>query len=369
MAVEGLIASSELDAADVERIVAGGLELGVAVAVDPAESTDQLLDVLGRHPAAEVMLADFLPDVRGVDSRYAFGAAGGGGAGAGTAAEAEVLDRVAALRWVQLPSVGVNQETGTVTWRRAPSVAVTTASGLASTAMAQYVMASVLFHTHRLWRLPEYRAVRDWTVRRAFRPNILVGRTLGLLGYGGTGRRAAHIAASLGMRVIAVRRSPDRAAAEHYRIPAIEVLDSGPEPAEIRGLDSLEWLLGESDFLVSSVPLTPSSRGLIGARELALLRPGAVVINVSRGPIFDEPALIAALQSGHLAGASLDVFEVEPLPPDSPLWDLPNVMITPHASGTHDHVSDFTANLFLANLGRYVAGQPLLNLADRDRGY
>src|SRR5262249_40574794 len=97
--------------------------------------------------------------------------------------------------------------------------------------------------------------------------------------------------------------------------------------------------------------------------------PGAVVINVSRGPIFDEAALIAALQSGHLGGASLDVFEVEPLPPDSPLWDLPNVMITPHASGTHDHVSDFTANLFLAKPRRDVAGQPLLNLAERDRGY
>ena len=100
-----------------------------------------------------------------------------------------------------------------------------------------------------------------------------------------------------------------------------------------------------------------------------MLRPHAFVINVSRGPIFDEPALIAALQGGASAGAALDVFETEPLPDDSPLWDLPNVLLTPHSSGTHDHVSEYTADLFLANLARYVAGRPLLNLANRDRGY
>jgi phosphoglycerate dehydrogenase-like enzyme len=263
----------------------------------------------------------------------------------------------------------VNQEAGSVVWRRAPSIAVTTASGLASVAMAQYVTASILFHAHRLWQLPAYHEVRDWTLRRAFRPDILIGRTVGLLGYGGVGRRAAHIAHSLGMRVVAVRRSPDRGIAEQYRRPEIEALDTGPEPAEIRGLDSLDWLLGQSDFLVSTVPLTPESRGLIGARELARLPQGAIVINVSRGPIFDEDALIAALQSGHLGGASLDVFRVEPLPADSPLWDLPNVMVTPHSSGTHDRVSEYTADLFLQNLERYLEGQPLLNLADRARGY
>jgi phosphoglycerate dehydrogenase-like enzyme len=248
-------------------------------------------------------------------------------------------------------------------------VAVTTASGLASVAMAQYVGASILFHAHRLWRLPEYRAVRDWTVRKSFQPQILIGRTLGLLGYGGTARRVAHVAHGLGMRVVAVRRSPGRSVQEQYRRPEIDDLDAGPEPAEIWGPQSLDRLLSEADYLACAVPLTAQTRGLIGAREIALLKRGAVVINVSRGPVFDENALIAALQSGRLGGASLDVFETEPLPADSPLWDLPNVMITPHASGTHDHVSDYTADLFLANLERYVAGRPLLNLAERGRGY
>ena len=368
MAIRVLLAASEIEPPDAARLVRRAAEFGAHVVHEVAETSGQLLDLLRRNPGAEVMLSDFLPDVAGSESLYAFDRAGGG-AGGDAAAEDAVLAAVASLRWVQLPSVGVNQEAGSVTWRRAPFVAVTTASGLASVAMAQYVVAAILFHAHRLWRLPVYRDVRDWSVRSSFVPQILIGRTVGLLGYGGVGRRAAHILRGLGMRVIAVRRSPGRSAAEQYRRPEIEELDAGPEPAEIRGPDHLDWLLSQSDFLVSTVPLTPQSRGLIGARELALLRPGSVVINVSRGPIFDEDALTSALQSGHLGGASLDVFRVEPLPADSPLWDMPNVMVTPHASGTHDRVSTYTTDLFLDNLARFVAGQPLLNLAERSRGY
>lgn len=371
MAVRGLLAAAEIEPADASRLIEEAGRRGVEVAHVVCETADDLLAALRAHPGVEVMLSDFLPDVPGSESLYAFDraiGAGGGGEDAG-AAEGAVLSAIGALRWVQLPSVGVNQETGSVTWRRAPNVAVTTASGLASVAMAQYVTASVLFHAHRLWRLPEYRSLRDWSVRGAFQPSILIGRTVGLLGYGGVGRRAAHILAGLGMRVIAVRRSPGRPPAEQYRRPEIEALDAGPEPAEVRGLDSLEWLLRQADYLVSTVPLTAESRGLIGARELALLPHGAIVINVSRGPIFDEEALTAALQSGALGGASLDVFRVEPLPASSPLWDLPNLMITPHASGTHDHVSEYTTDLFLENLDRYLGGRPLLNLAERSRGY
>ena len=134
-------------------------------------------------------------------------------------------------------------------------------------------------------------------------------------------------------------------------------------------MDELDWLLPQAEFFVSAVPLTDETRGIIGARELALLPEGAVVINVGRGPLIDEGALIAALQSGHLGGASLDVFDPEPLPAESPLWELPNVMVTPHVSGTHDRVSRYTTDLFLENLARYVGERPLLNEAKRDRGY
>jgi phosphoglycerate dehydrogenase-like enzyme len=368
MPIRGLITSSEIDPADIERAIRRASELGVELTLDSAADTGELLDVLARHPDTEVILGDFLPNVPGVDTTYAFGATGGDDA-TDEAAEQEVLARIPRLRWVQLPSVGVNQEHSSVTWRRAPQVAVTNASGLASTAMAQYVTASILYHAHRLWLLPEYGRLRDWSVRSAFKPEILVGRTLGLLGYGGVGRRAAHIAHGLGMRVRAVRREPGRSPSEQFRVPEIEALDSGPEPAEIRSVDELDWLLPQAEFFVAAVPLTDETRGIIGARELALLPQRAIVINVGRGPLIDEQALIEALQSGHLGGASLDVFDPEPLPAESPLWELPNVMVTPHVSGTHDRVSRYTTDLFLENLARYVSDRPLLNEAKRDRGY
>ena len=368
MAIRGIVVCGSISPEDAARVRERASTLGVEIAVESAETADQLLGVLKRHPGAEVMLADFLPDVPGAESMYAFDRDGHDG-NSDSSAEAEVLAATASMRWIQLPSVGINQEAASVVWRRAPSVAVTTASGLASLAMAQYVTAAILFHAHRLWRLPEYREVRDWSVRESFLPEILIGRTLGLLGYGGVGRRVEHTAHALGMRVIVVRRTPGRPAAEQYRRPEIEALDEGRAPAEVHGLDRLDWLLSQADFLVSTVPLTSESRGLIGAREIGLLPRGAVVINVSRGPIFDEDALIAGLRSGALGGVSLDVFRTEPLPADSPLWEFPNAMLTPHASGTHDHVSTYTADLFIENLERYVAGRPLLNLAERSRGY
>ncbi len=368
MAIRGIVACGSVSPQDAAGIIERASAMGVEIAVEVAETAEQLLAVLQRHPGTEVLLSDFLPDVPGAESLYAFDRHEHDGV-TDTAAEDVVLAAAASLRWIQLPSVGVNQEAASVVWRRAPSVAVTTASGLASLAMAQYVTASILFHAHRLWRLPEYRAVRDWSVRASFQPEILVGRTVGLLGYGGVGRRVAHTAHALGMRVIAVRRTPGRPAAEQYRRPEIEALDEGREPAEVHGLDRLDWLLSQAEFLVSTVPLTTESRGLIGGREIGLLPHGAVVINVSRGPIFDEDALIAGLRSGALGGVSLDVFRTEPLPADSPLWDFPNAMLTPHASGTHDHVSAYTADLFIENLERYLADRPLLNIAERTRGY
>ena len=368
MAIRGIVACGSVSPDDAARVARRAAELGVEIITEVADTSEQLLDVLQRHPGAEVMLSDFLPDIAGAESLYAFDRHSHDGNG-DTAAEDAVLAAMASMRWIQLPSVGINQEAGSVAWRRAPFVTVTTASGLASLAMAQYVTASILYHAHRFWRLAEYREVRDWSVRESFLPEILIGRTLGLLGYGGVGRRVAHVAHALGMRVIAVRRTPGRPAAEQYRRPEIETLDAGREPAEVHGLDRLDWLLSQAEFLVSTVPLTTESRGLIGEREIALLPHGAVVINVSRGPIFDEDALIAGLQSGALGGVSLDVFRTEPLPADSPLWDMPNAMLTPHASGTHDHVSTYTADLFIENLERYVAGRPLLNVADRSRGY
>ncbi len=370
--IRGLVTSESVDAEDRARLIHGARGLGVELIDHPASDNAQMAAALDAVPEAEVMLADFLPDASAEAATtglsHAFGLVA-----LSDDMSAEVREaadrRVRNLRWIQLVAVGVNQEVGSFVWRDAPHVQVTTASGLPSLAMAQYVVAAILNHAHGFGRLGHYREVRDWSVRREFQTEVLLGRTLGLLGYGGTGQRTAHIAHALGMRVIAVRRSGAGQSPARYRLPAIEAIDQGRHPAEVWGIEALDRLLQASDYLACTLPLTRETRGLIGARELALLRPGAFVINVSRGPIFDEIALIEALRAGRLAGAALDVFATEPLPADSALWEMSNVLLSPHASGTHDHVSEYTADLFLANLVRYMAGETLLNLADRDRGY
>ena len=373
MTALGLIVSASINDEDAARVVRAGRRLGAEIVRRRVADHAQFLAVLDAFPNASFVLADFLPNATadtGSGISFAFSAVPDDAPLAPDQREA-AHRRVAGLRWIQLAAAGVNQEAGSFVWRDVPSIAITTASGLPSVAMAQYVAGAILDHAHGFSRLGSYRATRDWSVRREFRSRVLVGKTVGLLGYGGVGSRVARIAHALGMRVIAVRRSADapEGAPGRYRIPPIEQIDSGEEPAEIWGIDRLDQLLAQSHYLVCSLPLTAATRGLVGARELGMLPEGAFVINVSRGAIFDQDALIDALRSGHLSGAALDVFDPEPLPADSALWDLPNVVLTPHSSGTHDHVSDFTADLFIANMERFLAGGPLLNLADRTLGY
>ena len=170
------------------------------------------------------------------------------------------------------------------------------------------------------------------------------GRTMGIIGLGSIGTEVARLAEQFGMRVIGVRRTP-----------------TGDEPCETWPTSRLHELLPMVDVLVLTAPLTADTLGMIGARELALLPTGAHVVNVGRGQVIDEPALAAGLGSGHLGGAALDVFVVEPLPTESPLWDLPNVIITPHSAGGTPLATVRAAEIFADNLGRYVRGEPLRN--------
>src|SRR5581483_5448846 len=167
----------------------------------------------------------------------------------------------------------------------------------------------------------------------------LSGRTAGILGLGAIGRATAQRLSALGMRVIGMRRR-----------------NEGPLPpgvAHAVGPEGLDEVLAAADVLVITLPLTESTRGLLGARELARLPSGAVLINVARGAIVDEPAMIAALRSGALGGAGLDVFTTEPLPPESPLWDLPNVIVTPHSSGNYAGYVAQATSIFADNLSRW----------------
>ena len=186
-------------------------------------------------------------------------------------------------------------------------------------------------------------------------PREVAGATLGLVGLGSIGSNLAMRATALGMNVIAVREHPDRPKPEfvHEVLPSI----------------ALNEMLSRADYVVLSPPLTPATHGMIGRDQLARMKPDGYLINVGRGPLIDEAALNHALRERKIGGAALDVFEKEPLPPDSPLWDLDNLLITPHTAGMTAKLWERHYTLFSENLRRYLAGQPLLGLVDKRRGY
>ena len=170
------------------------------------------------------------------------------------------------------------------------------------------------------------------------------GRMMGIIGLGSIGSEVARLAQQFGMRVVGIRRTP-----------------RGDEPCETWPTSRLHELLPLVDDLVLTAPLTDETRNLIGTDELALLRSGAHIINVGRGQLIDEPALIEALQTGHIGGAALDVFVVEPLPVDNQLWDMPNVIVTPHSAGGTPLATQRAADMFTDNLARYLRGEPMVN--------
>lgn len=253
------------------------------------------------------------------------------------------------LRWVQSWGAGVE-------WLLTPGfvaspVVLTNAQGIYATPIAEHVIALTLCFSRGLNHLIRNQVKRQW---RHSRVTELGGSTLGIVGLGGIGTEVARRARCLGMRVIATRRRPERSS---------EFAD------EVRGPDELPWLLGESDYVALCAALTPGTRHLIGAPELAMMRPSAYLINIGRGGLVDEEALATAVESGRIAGAGLDVFAEEPLPAESRLWDLPNVVITPHLAGSSPRSHGRLMDLFCENLRRYLAGEELLNVVDKAAGY
>jgi len=188
-----------------------------------------------------------------------------------------------------------------------------------------------------------------------YMPWLVEGRRMGIVGLGTIGQAVAVRAAALGMRVTGIRRRPERGAP--------------PGVSEVLGPADLDRLLATSDVLVLAAPWTSATDRLLGEREIQRMKRGAILINVARGQLVDEDALIWALAGGHLGGAALDVFAKEPLAAASPLWSLPNVLITPHTSGFRVDHWDAVIDLFSENLRRFEAGEPLLNVVDCEAGY
>jgi phosphoglycerate dehydrogenase-like enzyme len=250
-----------------------------------------------------------------------------------------------ALKWLQLPSAGSD---GWLTLR--PDVLLTKSSGVFGIPIAEWVMAGMLMLTRNLHLYRDHQAQSLWKERPgAFE---IFGSTVGIVGMGDIGREVAVRAKAFGCRVLGHRRSAGGA------VPCVDALLP------------LDELLPQVDFLVLAIPGTAETRGLISAERLAKLRRGAYLINVGRGNTIDEEAMVGALQSGHLAGAALDVTTVEPLPASSPLWQMEQVIIAPHASGRSPVANgNRRTAIFCENLRRYTAGKPLINLVDREAGY
>jgi phosphoglycerate dehydrogenase-like enzyme len=236
--------------------------------------------------------------------------------------------------------------------RRANYV-ITNFRGVSASPLTEAVLTMMLTHA-KSWSLFQDQQRRHVWQRHMI--SELHGKTVGIIGLGGIGREVARVCSCLGMRVVAVRRGEPTDA-------AIAPVDKMFPRAQLHDL------LAESDFVVCSAPATPETYHMIGERELRRMKPSAYLINVGRGQLIDEPVLARALAEGWIAGAGLDVFEQEPLPHDSSLWDLPNVVLLPHQGADTARYLDRGVELIRENLQRYVDGRPLLNTVDPARGY
>jgi len=282
------------------------------------------------------------------------------------------LSRAPALRWVQLHMAGVNALADHPLYTDT-TLPLTTTSGVHAATIAEYAVTMLLALAHRVPRMVEWQGRGGWPPDEQrwplFVPSEVRGATLGIIGYGSIGRELARIATSaFGMTVLALKRDPSRRADEGYCLPGTGDPE-GRLPAEWLGPAQLDSLLARADVVVLCVPLIAETRGLIGEAALRRMKPSAYFINVGRGASVDEPALARALRERWIAGAALDVFAQEPPPAGHPFYGLDNVILSPHVSGFLPSYDEKCSVLFADNLGRFLAGAPLLNLVDRARGY
>lgn len=249
------------------------------------------------------------------------------------------------LRWIAVGGSGTDHLRP---WDPA-RLTVTNAAGVAAEMMAEYALASMMWFAQGRPAYQAAQAAGRWQPGNMAR---IGGKTVLVVGLGKTGQAVARLAGAMGMTVLGIRARP-------RPMPGVEV----------HGDDALHALLARADYIVVCVPLTDATRGRLGAGALAAVKPGAVLVDLSRGGVVVQSALLDALDRGALAGAALDVFETEPLPLDSPLWSRADILVTPHCSSVFDGWEEASFRIFADNLGRYRRGEPLVNVVDPQRGY
>jgi phosphoglycerate dehydrogenase-like enzyme len=281
--------------------------------------------------------------------------------GLGAAADAEVafasnnprrvtllLNAAPKLRWYH--SVGAGVDTVPLSEFGKRGIVLTNNSGSYDIQIAEHLMAFVFAASRQLHRYRDHQRAHEWKDEPH---QELRDATIVVYGMGSIGGEVARLATAVGMRVVGVRRHAAPTAGISRVVPT----------------DRLRDVVGEADYLAITAPLTPATRGAISRDVISRMKPTAWIVNIARGAIVDEPAMIDALRERRIAGAALDVFATEPLPPENPLWSLENVIITPHSSGDSPRVGERTIALFAENLRRYKAGEPLLNQVDLAQGY
>lgn len=262
-----------------------------------------------------------------------------------------ILPHAPKVRWIHSLSAGV--EPLLFEEMLEHPATLTNGRGAYKRSLAEFVIAGAMYFAKNMPRLLADQKAHKW---EQFYMEELYGHTMGIVGYGEIGRASAEKAKAFGMKVLALRRRP-------------ELSSSDPLVDRVYTHSELREMIAECDYIVAAAPNAPGTRGLIGIGEFAVMKPTAVIINVGRGPVIDEGAMIQALSSGKIRGAVLDVFDREPLPADHPLFELPNVLLSPHSG---DRVTGWLENaveVFLDNYGRFDRGEELINVVDKKAGY
>ncbi len=267
----------------------------------------------------------------------------------------ELPDLAPKVRWIQATSSGIGKTIRKLEYDiRMPDTVFTSARGVHAQPLAEFCFMVMFAFNKKLLLSLEYQRNKHW---ERFAGTDLRGRTMGIIGLGMVGQEVARVAQCFGMKVLGVKNNISNILAKDVFVD------------ELYKPEKLPQVLSRSEYLILIAPHTPETEKMISAKELAMLPKGALLINIGRGALIDEPALVEALQSGHLRGAGLDVFETEPLPVSSPLWSMENVMVSPHSGSTSDRENGRITDLFCTNIQHFLEGKPMINVIDTRKMY